>query len=55
MKQVMACCVDTDDNGVVARPKGKWKGHPKKDTFSEIVNILGSDYAKDRETQKSVT
>jgi hypothetical protein len=53
MIRVMEYCVETKDRGLLLKPDVKWNGDPE---FKLVIwGILDSDFAKDPETQKSVS
>jgi hypothetical protein len=53
IKRVMEYCVETKDRGLFLKPDVKWNGDPELKLV--ICGISDSDFAKDPETQKSVS
>ena len=53
MRRVMRYCLNTADRGLILKPECRWDGG--KDFKFRIHGVSDSDYAKDRETRRSVS
>ena len=53
MLQVMKYCVGTKNHGIKFKPDARWDGDPEFEF--KIMGKSNSDYAKDPETQRSIS